>query len=105
MSTAELSAPTPDNPADGTDWGLADLAGFLGISAAAARECVDQGLIPGHLEGGEWRFASRAIRNWQLGRSGHNTSGERVTQKELLLRWMGAWANDPPFPVEATGRA
>jgi helix-turn-helix protein len=100
MSTTELAAPTPDNPADGTDWSLTDLARYLGVSAAGARKCAEQGLVPGHQEGGEWRFSSRAIRSWQLGRGRCNTAGERLTQKEILLRWMGAWANDPPFPVE-----
>jgi hypothetical protein len=105
MSTAELAARNPDHPADGTDWSLTDLAGYLGVSAGSARKCADQGLVPGHQEGGAWRFSSTAIRNWQLGRGGHNTPGERLTQKELLLRWMGAWVNDPPFPVEPTGGA
>lgn len=105
MSTAELDATSPHNPADGMDWSLTDLARYLGVSAAVARKCADQGLVPGHPEGGEWRFSSTAIRNWQLGRGGHNTAGERLTQKEMLLRWMGAWANDPPFVVEPTSGA
>ena len=70
MSTAEVPATAPDSPADGTDWDLTHLADYLGVSAVAAQKCADQGLVPGHQEGGTWRFSSRAIRNWQLGAAG-----------------------------------
>jgi hypothetical protein len=101
MSTAQLIPPQSDLPAGGADWSLADAARYLGVSADAARKCAAQGLIPGHQANGEWRFSSSAVRAWQLGRGGRDTAGERLTQKELLLRWMGAWANDPPLTGEA----
>jgi excisionase family DNA binding protein len=99
MSTAEVLTDHPSADEDGLTWRVPDVARYLGVSEAAVRKCVGQGLIPAHQDGSDWRFSEAAIREWQLGRAGRNTTGDYLTPKELLMRWAGAWAGEPPFLI------
>jgi predicted DNA-binding transcriptional regulator AlpA len=97
MSSTEVLTHDPPAGEDGMTWRVPDVAKFLGVSEAAIRKCVAQGLIPARRHESDWRFSEAAIRQWQLGRGGRNSTGDYLTPKELLMRWAGAWADEPPF--------
>lgn len=84
-------------PVNDANWSVADLARYIGVSEKGVFICVRQGLIPHVVRDGEIHFSETVIRNWQLGRDGRYRSSEPMSPKEVLLRWTGAWAGEPPF--------